>query len=299
VKKRFLLLLALPLLLAGCLSSQVDYCLGGVCSNASVNVTASVPALPSPSPLPSPQPAPLLEAICGVDSVELGDSFDFSVDYSFGAGSEALGYAEIRVFEDGVEFASLEPANNNEPVSLDYTMIGKTVGEHVYSVNASSFYVNGSLYRTQSTSFGITVKPLGYYRNEALNHSVNASSKAAQSFTLASAVEIKRVSFYGAKKADAAIQFELCVDWDGQPGTPLYTSYYDVTGVPSLPAWYSVDFNATLEPGKYWILVNTLGGFDWFSDLYGEDESSDSVYRYEGSWITDSRDKFYRVTNEE
>ncbi|MFA4946421.1 MAG: hypothetical protein WC607_02675 [Candidatus Micrarchaeia archaeon] len=295
--KNFFLVVACALLAAGCISSQVDYCLGGVCSNASINVTASVPALPSPSPLPSPQPAPLLEAICGVDSVNLGDSFSFSVDYSFGSGSEELGYAEIKVFEDGVEFASLEPANNNEPVSLDYTMLGKTVGEHVYSVNASSFYLNGSLYRTQSTSFGITVKPLGYYQNEALNHSVNASSKAAQSFTLASPVQLGKLSVYGQKNADAAIQIELCEDWDGLPGRTLLNNYQDDSGVPSEPAWYSIEFDTTLEPGTYWIVVTTMGGFDWFQDIYAQNADSGSLYRYGGDWISGEGDKFYAVSN--
>ncbi len=298
---RFKLLFAAvaALFLMGCVT-QTELCVGGNCTNASLNVSVEVPEVNFTIPTPSPiafEPVILFELLSGESTARLGDEVDFTVDFELPEGEGNLSYAEIKVYA-GEDPVGEHSAVKGEPLHLSYSIPALRVGDSVYSSEAKVYYANGSEYDSIERSFLVQVTPISYYRNEFENRSVNSSSKAAQSFTIERALEITRVSFYGMKKADAAIQFELCVDDDGVPGQPLYYNNYDVAGVPELPAWYSVGLNASLEPGKYWILLTTMGEFEWHCDLYGEDESSDSVYRYGGEWLSDSRDKFYRVTNE-
>jgi len=302
------LVLGAAWLLMGCVTqTPAELCAGVNCVN--YTISASIPPIPSipgvipeptPSPMPSPftQPSPLLEFYGSADSVKLGSSLAADGRFDFGSNSENLSRAEITLLEDGAQLAGYNVSNGAN--GLDFAMptaaiVGRAVGNHVAELSARIFYANGSDYGSLSQAFRFTVHPLEYYQNEQEAYAVNASSKAAQSFTLENAVEVTRIGVYGVKGTGDALQIELCPDLTGAPGVPIVWNNQDDSGAPAQPAWYSIGFNATLAPGKYWIVVTTQGSFDWFADLYGENAGSDSIYRYNGDWLSQTRDKFFKV----
>jgi len=288
--------------LMGCVA-QTEACVGSQCANASLNVTASLPPVnftattPSPAPLLESKPAPLFELDNEATSTKLGQAFTFQARFDFGPDSENLSRAEIYFRKNGehVENVTLYNSGGNA-TTRSFKVIGKRVDDYQIALKADVYYANGSLFDSLERGFNVAVNPLTYYRNEWEARSVNASSKAAQSFTLDNEASITRIAVYGTKKSGDALQIELCWDAQGEPGQPLFFNTYDISGALSEPAWFSTEYNDTLAPGKYWIVVTTQGGFDWAADLYGENAESDSLYRYGGAWVNDTRDKFFKVS---
>lgn len=293
-------------LLMGCVTQSTEtLCAGTTCANYThaIGVNASVPPLvvpeasPSPAPSFAPQPAPLFELNNEVTSLKLGQAFTFEARFDFGPDSENLSRAEIGFSKNGENIENLTLSNSGgNSTTLSFSVIGKRVDDYQIALKADVYYSNGSLFDSLDRGFTVTVEPLMYYRNEWEGRQVNASSKAAQSFTLDNEANVTQIGVYGLKKSSDALMIELCPDLDGEPGPTQFFNTEDASGVPSESAWYSTDYNAVLAPGKYWIVITDQGNFEWSADLYGENAESDSLYRYGGAWVNDSRDKFFKVS---